>query len=136
MGTFRRTERAFTAVGVCALILLCSAMAPRAAAQTPIACGEQVQGSISVVGELDFFAFGATAGNLVTIRVAGSSINSDMVLELYDPSGNLLELVGSRGSTQIDETLSVTGTYIIVVSMSGADRGGILRSWRPQHGRW
>ena len=57
-------------------------------AQTPIDCGVNTAGSISVVGEQDNFTFTERTGDVVTIRVRKTSGTLVPYLELYDPSSN------------------------------------------------
>ena len=131
MGTFRRIGKVFTAVGVCALILLFFAMAPRAEAQTPLACGETISSSISAAGERDFYVFAALAGDEVTIRmVMTSSVGFNPRLELYAPDGTLLmtagsgSFIGSGAAAQIDITLPTSGIYTLIVNDSDRTRSG------------
>jgi len=42
-------------------------------AQTPIVCGQTINGTISVIGEDDTYTFDAIAGNAVQISVARTS---------------------------------------------------------------
>ncbi|MGH8247690.1 MAG: hypothetical protein ACREUU_14820, partial [Gammaproteobacteria bacterium] len=91
------------------LIALVAGFSLPALSQTPLVCGEASLGSISSPGETDFYAFGATAGDVVTLRAAGPI---GPVMELYSPAGARLGAALGR----LDATLQTTGIYTITVS--------------------
>ena len=89
-------------------------------AQTPIDCGVNTAGSISVVGEQDNFTFTGGTGDVVTIRVRKTSGTLIPYLELYDPSNNRI----GNPSPQIDATLAASGTFRILVRDQNNTRTG------------
>jgi len=129
MGTFCKAQRASVWVGVCALILSLTAMAPRAAAQTALACGQAVQSSISTPGEVDFYAFAVNAGDVVRIDVTMPR-NTYVYLDLYAPNGQLVERVANYYATKIEATLALSGIHTIVVAFPPTDTGGYNLVWQ------
>ena len=106
------------------LVLVLFIFTSPALAQTPIACGEQVQGSIATPGEQDFYAFAALAGDAVTIRLSSTGFVF-MALELLGPSGSQLQAATSNlFSQRVDATLTTTGIYTIVVRTARANDTG------------
>ncbi len=109
--------------------------------QTPISYGETITGSISVVGEVDTYTFSGTAGDKVIIRMTesttGSSEYMEPRIELYNPSGQLIEDSVNSSQTCLFLVLPSTGTYTIFASdgYPGEDDGNyaifIQRSFDP-----
>ena len=101
-------------------------------AQTPISCGEIVSGSISVVGEQDSYTFTADAGDVARVILTKTAGNN-MQVELYDPalvkiaSGNTYN---GAGSVKLDNTLTQSGTYTVIVSgYQNNQTGDYIVSW-------
>jgi YD repeat-containing protein len=77
-----------------------------------INCGQTLAGSITAVDQVNFYTFTASANDVVTIRYRRTLGNLSQYMELYSPSGTLLE-----GATdKIDKNLTESGTYKILVS--------------------
>jgi hypothetical protein len=83
----------------------------------------------------DGYAFSGTAGSGVRIDL---SCTFDGYLYLVDPSGQVVAFnddAGSANASQIQATLSQTGTYRIVITSFGAgDQGGYTLSLQPLTG--
>ncbi len=93
----------------------------------PIACGQTIQGAITSPGQINRYAFSASAGVAVTVLALGQSFNA--VADVYNPAGSHLvsgtnnftgaaflagpggNLLANRvnGVTSVD--LTSTGTY-------------------------
>lgn len=91
-----------------------------------ITCGQSTSSSLSAVGEQDFYAFTATAGDAVTIRVARTSGGMNPYIELYDSAGTRIAYSNALSGNYInlDKTLTSDGTYTIVVSDYGNNAKG------------
>ncbi|MEM7311119.1 MAG: hypothetical protein AAF682_30895 [Planctomycetota bacterium] len=81
--------------------------------------------------DVDFFAFAATAGDLMQLTVDAVSGNLDPCLEILGPSGALLDLGGSTAlccisgcAIQHTWTVAETGTHTVVLADWGNDEGG------------
>jgi len=83
-------------------------------------------------GDMDFLAFNGAAGTGVKISLASSTFGLDPRLEVWDPSGNLMEdtwcngnpLRATRCSVVPELTLPETGIYKIGLSDVGWDEIG------------
>lgn len=84
-------------------------------------------------GDMDFLAFNGAAGTGVKISLASSTLGLDPQLEVWDPSGNLIESTWCNGnpfgavkcSVVPELDLSKTGTYKIGLSdFSWNETGG------------
>ncbi|MBS3906841.1 MAG: pre-peptidase C-terminal domain-containing protein [Syntrophaceae bacterium] len=99
---------------------------------TPIGCGQVLSGSVSAADEIDFYTFTAAANDVVTVRVRKTSGTLNAVLELYNPGGSL---VGGPTTHQIDMTLTVAGTYKVLVRDSGnVNTGNYVVYWEKVKG--
>ena len=89
---------------------------------TPISCGQVLSGSVSAAGEIDFYTFTASAGDVITIRyrkITGALVS---YLELYNPNGALVTTGG-----QITTTLAAAGTYRIDIrDQNGTNTGDYI----------
>lgn len=96
------------------------------ASNTPIASGNVFAGANCALysrGDVDSFVFNANSGDEyhIVLAIYGAA-TTDICLNLYDPNGhNVANPCTSIGyyhthATGVDQTLSATGTYTIVVS--------------------
>ena len=95
-----------------------------AVASTPIVYGDNLQSSISVVGEIDEYTFDGTAGDIITIRMQDSSSGFQPSIEVLDPSAATVASstgTGSGWATVDSLTLALNGTYTIRASDSGGN---------------
>jgi hypothetical protein len=98
-------------------------------AQTPINCGQTLSASISAPAEKDSYSFSASANDGITIRTRKTSGTLTSYLELYSPGGSLLQ-----SGTQIDRTLTETGSYRIDVRDSNnTNTGNYLLYWEKMN---
>ena len=94
-------------------------------AQTPIDCGATLSGSITGAGQKISYSFTASANDGVTIRTRKTSGSLTAYMDLYNPGGTLLQ-----SGSQIDRTLTDTGTYRIDVRDSGnTNTGNYVLFW-------
>jgi hypothetical protein len=90
-----------------------------------ITYGETHSGEIAVRGQRDSWSFTGRAGEhvLITLRAAGS----DVSLELYDPTGQLIaqndDAAGSLNA-RVEMTLAADGQYRIIVRMYDDNQTG------------
>lgn len=97
-------------------------------APQPVDYGEIIADGISPTTDMDFFVFNVNAGN--TIRVTARTTGQlDGRLELWDPNGVLVidTACGANGggcTVTTDQSLTVTGTYLLAVSDSGIESPG------------
>ena len=87
-----------------------------------------INDSISPSTDMDFHAFEAIAGNRVRITVLTTG-QLDGRLELWDPNGIRIEntscnAVGGGCVVSTDQTLTVSGTYLVGISDSGINNTG------------
>ncbi len=89
-------------------------------AQNTISYGQTLTGSISIPGEVHQYFFTVSNDDQVIIRMTeGGSDNDELLspsVELYDPSGNIVDSHTDHLQAQLFVTLSVPGTYTILVS--------------------
>ena len=78
--------------------------------------GDATTASISVAGEVDTYTFSGNAGDIIRIRMRGSSQGVDGCFKLLGPAGNLLsEECDDGGIVQlVAYTLPSTGFYSII----------------------
>ena len=92
-----------------------------------LAYGNTVQSSLSVPGERDNWTFESSAGDVVSIGMAGQGLG-DPYLELYSPDGTQIASDDDGGAgldSFISEyTLTQTGTYRIVARAYSSGTGG------------
>ena len=94
-------------------------------AQTPIDCGTIPGSSITGAGQKISYSFSASANDGVTIRTRKTSGSLNAYMDLYNPSGALLQ-----SGSQIDRTLTSAGTYRIDVRDSGnTNTGNYVLFW-------
>ena len=99
---------------------------PTVLGQTPLECGQVASGSLSNPLGKVFYAFGALAGDRVTIRLVRTSGAFQPLLELYSPTGSRLDY--SMSSTaSLDDTLSAAGIYTVAVSDYNQKDAGAFR---------
>ncbi len=104
---------------------------------TAATCGQRVDGSISIVGETDFYTLTATAGDVMVIRATSVSPWTDMnpYLDLYDSAGTLVAS-GSNGYwggyAEIERTFTEGGTYLLSVRDygGGGDNNGVVGDYK------
>jgi len=97
---------------------------------TPTTVGTTLVGVICPEGDVDFFSFNATSGQLFSIRTIARDLNppsdADTLLTLFDSNGNVLAENDDYGGS-LDSLLifaaPVTGRYYIRVS-NAVDGGG------------
>lgn len=90
---------------------------------TDLSCGQGISGSLSVVGEMDFYSYTASSEDQIIIYLSRTSGNFEPYLEIYDTTGAVVDSkYDSSGNTV---SLSVTGgNYRIAVSDYGKDETG------------
>src|SRR6185295_11254934 len=94
---------------------------PSSSAQTQIQCGQTISGSIDVAGEEDRYTFGASIGDVITLRLASTTTNFSPRMELIDPNDQLI----TTSTSEITRTLNTNGTYTVVVKYnSGTSQTG------------
>ena len=90
-----------------------------------IVYGNVVTCAIDRVGDTDYFRFSAAAGDTVTINVYSvivSGILNTPCFELFDPLGSTIGgITCYPDGARIDQVLTISGTYRIVVSDEGND---------------
>jgi YD repeat-containing protein len=89
-------------------------------------CSQTISGSLSAIGEQDFYTFTANSGDDVSFNLTRTSGSFDPSLELYDSSGTrvIYQYTASGSSITINTTLSAGGIYTIIVSDYGNDETG------------
>jgi len=96
--------------------------------QININYGETLTGTISVDGEVDIYTFSKSANDKILIRLTEHAHYPDYYLEpkieLFNPSGTLINLVWDESQAEIIYTLPTSGTYTLFVSDNGGDDTG------------
>jgi len=89
-------------------------------------CGQTaVSGSINVTGKQDYYTFIAGTGDNIVLTLTRTSGDFTPCLELYDSSGTRVAYQYTFGtSVTINNTLSVGGTFIVIVSDYGNSKTG------------
>lgn len=86
----------------------------------PLSCGELPNGNIAASAQVDQYTYSGTAGELVTLTLAGFNSGypyyNAATATLYDPSGAAVSTFGANSQEQL--TLTLTGTYLIQVYAS------------------
>jgi len=85
-----------------------------------IACGQNLPGTLAMVGQSDTYAFVADVGETVSITAQETSAFLIACWELYDPEG--IQVFGACG--QAEKTLAVPGVYTIRVFDQGDNETG------------
>lgn len=107
-----------------------------ALAPTPLRYNRLLEGSISPATDNDFFAFEGTRGTQIRLNLASGTGAFDLLLEIRDPSGEVIALDpegcdggmdNARCSFQTDITLPVSGTYQMTISDVNNDEPGDYR---------
>ena len=92
-------------------------------AQTPISCGETKTGNLATPDQTDTYTFSGNTGEAVVITAVGTSGGVSAVATLQDSIGAGLASNGG-GNSALASVLPTTGTYTIVVSVSGLNNTG------------
>lgn len=97
---------------------------------TDLSCGQGISGSLSVVGEMDFYSYTASSEDQIIIYLSRTSGNFEPYLEIYDTTGTVVD--SEYDSSGNSFSLSVTGgNYRIAVSDYGKDEtGNYSISWQ------
>jgi YD repeat-containing protein len=82
---------------------------------TTLPCNTIVSGSITYGMEENHYTFDAVAGERVRVRGKVTSGPMDLELRLYDPNGQVIAYDWSSSNTNLDLTVSTTGTYTLLV---------------------
>jgi len=88
-----------------------------------------INSGIAVGVDVDNYRFQGNAGDRIRLIVSGSSLGLDPKIVLRDESGTVLQTVSCNGnpfacSTNLDQTLSSTGTYFLSLSDVGSNESG------------
>lgn len=95
---------------------------------TALGCGRPVAASLSAAGEVDFYTFAASAGDVLTIRVSGGLSSLIPVYQVYDPTGTSLSQFNFQ---KLDMTAQRSGTYTLAVSgLMGTETGAYSLTWQ------
>ena len=87
-----------------------------------IACGETKRGDFEVAGETDTYAFLASAGETVSIAVAGT-VDPETCWQLFAPTGAAVGSAQCRGKAT-RKLPAQTGVYTVAVFDTGFDETG------------
>jgi YD repeat-containing protein len=93
---------------------------------TAIDCGTAVVGSLGIAGDTDYYSFSASTGDMIMLRGTTTSGSITPHLELYTPMGSR---IGDANNT-ITVTLTVTGTYTILVTNDTTSTGNYALTWQ------
>jgi hypothetical protein len=117
------------------LVLLVPAVAP---GQTPLTCGQRLEGVIGFVGEQDLFTFAAQQGEIVSITVLTTAIvDTGFVASgtVYRPGGAFLQNVGVGTVGPLPQS----GVYTLSIhDLVGLDQRGsysVTVAWIHPQGR-
>jgi RHS repeat-associated protein len=92
-----------------------------------ISSGETVYGDISAAGQMDSYAFDASAGDVARILIGTGPTYFCPRIELYDPEGALVTSAGQSGyysATITTQLLEKGGTYTVIArAYDGLDSG-------------
>jgi len=100
-----------------------------AAADTPIAFGQTLSGTISTFGEIDQYTFDALAGDSLYVLMSTTS-GLDPYFRLYAPDGSLIasKPAYSPSDAEIDiNSLPASGTYVLLAEDFGFNDIGEYR---------
>jgi len=113
----RRVSSPLALVAACRVVVFFLSVVPSAFGQTPLECGKPVSGSITSPVDRVVYAFGALAGDKITLRLAQTSGSFDPYLELYSSAGTSIASSSQPWPTpRLDVTLSAAGIYTVIVS--------------------
>ncbi|MCB0522374.1 MAG: PPC domain-containing protein [Lewinellaceae bacterium] len=90
----------------------------------PINYGDDLTSSILVLGEEDTYTFSGTSGDKIIIRMRGISSSFEACLTLKNPSNAVVSSSCAGGLSEINVTLTETGTYTIVAADDLGDDTG------------
>lgn len=96
----------------------------------PLTSEFNVCGVYETRGDVDYYAFSGSAGQLLSARTYAAELAStvDTVLEIVDPSGNLLASNDNANSATKDSSLMrilpSSGTWYVTVSHNNRNQGG------------
>jgi hypothetical protein len=90
-------------------------VAPPSSTAQPIDYGATIEGEIDPSGDLDLFSFSGTAGETIAVQVTSLS-SLRPCLELVAPDNTRIVACANAFSHRIDSTLTLSGTYTILVS--------------------
>ena len=82
----------------------------------PLSFGQTVSGTIAIPAEMDTYTFPADAGDVILLGMSRVSGDLWQEIRLYDPDGNLLGAESSSHHVEVTKTLSIAGTYTVLVS--------------------
>jgi len=98
------------------LVVFLLSVLPAALGQTPLECGRPIQDSIANPVDRAFYAFGALAGDAITLRLVVTSGSLYALLELYSPTGTRVGYSSSYSTPTVNATFSAAGIYTVIVS--------------------
>jgi hypothetical protein len=93
------------------------------AGATPIGYGQTLQDTVTVRAEMNAYTFSGTAGEVVTVQVAGNWSNVPR-LEVYDPAGNLRKRFDAQSIRADTVHLPQSGAYTLLVLDSDGQQTG------------
>ena len=107
------------------------AIPPRLSAQTPLAPGLSVAGTLARAGQQDVYTFNGAAGDAITARLVRGSGSWHPNLELWGPSGTVKSAWDYYNVVSLDAKLPGTGMYMLIVSShDGTGTGGYNVAWQ------
>ncbi len=91
--------------------------------------GQPIRGSVSMTAPFVVYTFEAKAGDKLSISLKNAGGNLDPVLFLLNANGVQINQnddvkPGEDSNSQIDQTITTDGTYIVVASRYGVELGG------------
>jgi len=81
-----------------------------------VSCGSAVDSAIAEATAVDAYALTAAAGEAYMLRRVRTDGNLRLILEVYDPKGNLVTAAASSDATRYGFTAETAGTYTAIVS--------------------
>lgn len=96
--------------------LVVDRVGPASPAATPIDPGMVLDGIISPLGEIDFYAFQGEAGDVVSlVGTVTGGVNTAIRMELIDPNGVLVTAGQAVVQRTLTSTLTQSGLYSVLV---------------------
>jgi hypothetical protein len=97
-----------------------------------IAYGENKNGSVNNVGEMDAYTFAGTSGDQITVQVADVDNVLTPDVRVYRPDGSLLCEDSDSTLADLECTLDATGNHTILAGSYGSEIGAYTLSLAEQ----